>query len=150
MSDNWIVLIPTNPRTVPEAARQSRARNRFSEIAPDAEEIRLTVSGGVEFFDCGDNFKRVGCPVCSAEVSINWWQQRMDEDYDNGFKLAPYATPCCGAQVPLNELDYEWPQGFGRVALWARNANLGKLDCDHKRELEEILGIGLRVIYKRA
>jgi hypothetical protein len=48
----------------------------------------------------------------------------------------------------LNDLDYEWPQGFGCFALDARNPRIGRLDETHKRELEGILGTRLRVIYQ--
>lgn len=81
-------------------------------------------------------------------IPTSWWQDRMDEDYDDGFKLAAYRTPCCGAQHTLHDLAYEWPQGFGRFALDAMNPSLGKLEDRHRRELEEILGTKLRVIYR--
>ena len=72
----------------------------------------------------------------------------MDEDYREGFKLTSYSTPCCGAKVTLHELDYEWPQGFGRFALDVMNPNIGKLDDKYKLEFEDILGTKLRVIYQ--
>ena len=83
------------------------------------------------------------------EISGKWWNERMDDDYTKGkgFKLASYPTPCCGGQCTLHELIYEWPQGFGRFALEARNPNIGKLQERYKQELEEILGTKLRVIY---
>src|SRR5262245_6682895 len=117
MSDNWIALIPEDPQFVPEAANQNRARDRFAEIAPEADEIEIKVSENVEFFDCGANLERICCPSCRSEISDEWWQDCMDQDYDGGFKLAKYAVPCCGVSVTLNELDYDWPQGFGRFAL---------------------------------
>jgi hypothetical protein len=148
MSDNWIALIPEDPRFVPDVAKQRRARDRFAEIAPEAEEIEIKVSEKVEFFDCGSNFEHIRCRSCGTEIPVAWWQDQMDEDYDDGFKLAAYATPCCGKKSTLHELVYEWPQGFGRFALDALNPNIGKLDDKYKRELEEILGTKLRVIYQ--
>jgi hypothetical protein len=148
MSDNWIALIPENPRFVPDADKQRRARDRFAEIAPEADEIEIKVSENVNFFDCGGNFERICCPSCSEEIPIEWWQDRMDEDHGDGFKLAAYATPCCGKKSTLNELVYEWPQAFGRFALDAMNPNLGMLDDKYKRDFEEILGTKLRVVYQ--
>jgi hypothetical protein len=72
----------------------------------------------------------------------------MEEDYSNGFPLAKYATPCCNALRTLHELQYEWPQGFGRFALEAMNPNIGQLQERYKEEFEQILGISLRVIYR--
>ena len=148
MSDNWIALIPEDPRYVPDAAKQSRAHARFIEIAPNADEIAIKVSEKIEFFDCGGNFERILCPSCRSELPIDWWQDRMDEDYGDGFLLARYATPCCSAALTLHELVYKWPQGFGRFALEAENPNIGKLDDRYKKEFEEILGTKLRVIYQ--
>jgi hypothetical protein len=148
MSDNWIALIPEDPRFVPDAAKQRRARDRFAEIAPAADEIEVKISEKVKFFDCGANFECILCPSCGAEVPIAWWQDRMDEDYDDGFKLSAYATPCCGVNRTLHELVYEWPQGFGRFAIDAMNPNIGKLDDRYKHEFEAILGTKLRVIYQ--
>jgi hypothetical protein len=145
MSDNWIALVPENPRFVPKAAQQRRARDRFAEIAPDADEIET-----VQFFDCGANLERIRCPSCGSEISGDWWEERMDEDSDgeDGFKLASYAMPCCGKKHTLHELAYEWPQGFGRFALDAMNPNIGTLEDKYKREFEKILGTKLRVIYQ--
>ncbi|MBC8875548.1 MAG: hypothetical protein H8E44_39480 [Planctomycetes bacterium] len=149
MSDNWIALIPEDPRHVPDPARQTRARDRFTELAPDSEEIEIKVSDHIAFFDCGENFERIRCPSCDAEIPTEWWQERMDDDYgDNGFTLAQYPTPCCSAKHSLDQLIYEWPQGFARFSLDAMNPNIGRLDDQHKAEFEEILGTRLRVIYQ--
>jgi hypothetical protein len=146
MSDDWIQLIPEDPRFIPEPTKQKLARQRFAEIAPNADEIEIEVFERVEFFDCGANFERVRCPACGLEIPIEWWQDRMDEDYAEGFKLNTYATPCCGALCTLHELAYEWPQGFGRFRLRALNANIGRLEERHVAEFQEILGTMLRVI----
>jgi hypothetical protein len=148
MSDNWIILIPEDPRHVPSPERQERARGRFAEIAPQADEVKVNVTENAEFFDCGGNFERIICPSCRTEVPTEWWQDRMDEDFAAGFKLARYPMPCCREPYTLHELTYEWPQGFGRFALEAMNPNLGKLDDKYKMEFEEILGTPLRVIYQ--
>jgi len=149
MSDNWIILIPDDPNCVPDGARQTETRKRFSEIAPDADEIEAKVSGRVKFFDCGANLERIVCPSCSAEISCDWWQDRLDDDFSNdGFKLAQYSSPCCQTAHTLHELIYEWPQGFGRFSIEAMNPNIGELDGQRKKELEDLLGMPLRVIYQ--
>lgn len=148
MSDNWITLIPEDPRFVPEAERVERARARFAEIAPDADEIEVEVSDEVRFIDCGGNFECVRCPACRAEIPTEWWGDRMDEEFTGGCKLRDFATPCCGAQRSLNDLVYEWPQGFARFALSAMNPRIGRLDGRHVEEFEDILGTELRAIYR--
>ena len=148
MSDNWIALIPEDPRFMPEAEAQDRARQRFAQIAPDAQEIEAKDCGKIEFFDCGSNFERILCPSCHSEVPDAWWQARMDEDYSDGFQLTKYAMPCCGRPQTLDELVYEWQQGFARFVLEAMNPNSGELEAGHKSEIENILGTKLRVIYQ--
>ncbi len=148
MSDHWILLIPEDPSVVPTQERQLRARQRLSEIAPAADEINLIVSDSVEFFHCGVNFERVLCPSCGVEIPDGWWKERMNDDHEDGFKLSSYRSPCCGEQHTLHDLKYEWPQGFGRFALEAMNANIGELDEQRRQELERILATKLRVIYR--
>lgn len=148
MSDNWITLIPEDPRFVPDRTRQALARDRLAEIAPRADAITIEVYDRVEFFHSGSNFERILCPSCRCVIPVAWWQDRMDEDFDNGFKLAEYRTPCCGALRTLHDLVYDWPQGFGCFALEAMNPSIGKLEEGDRRELEEILGTKLRVIYR--
>ena len=148
MSDNWIALIPEDPHFVPDPAKRDRARDRFAQIAPDADKIDIKVSETVKFFDCGANFERILCPGCRTELPMSWWKKRMNEDYGDGFALAVYATPCCGTCCTLHDLVYDGTQGFGRFALDAMNPNIGKLDEQYKAEFEEILGTKLRVIYQ--
>ena len=73
----------------------------------------------------------------------------MDDDYEGGgFKLLPYEVPCCSAPHTLNELIYEWPQGFARFAINAMNPDIGELQKQHVDEFEDLLGTPLRVIYR--
>lgn len=149
VSDNWITLIPEDPRHVPERARQLRARERYAEIAPEADEITIEICDQPTFFDCGSNFGLIRCPSCASVIPVDWWGDRMDDDFEgDGFKLAAYPTPCCAASHTLHQLDYEWPQGFGRFALDAMNPNIGKLDERYRNKLEGILGTKQRVIYQ--
>ena len=46
MSDDWIVLVPADPRYEPEKTRQEKSRQRLSELALFAE--RAAALGGVD------------------------------------------------------------------------------------------------------
>ena len=148
MSDNWIIVIPEDPGFMPAITSQTRARDWFEHIAPNAEGIEIKISDTVEFFDCGANLERILCPSCGTEVSLEWWQQMMDDDYESGFKLQKYPTPCCSSSHTLHDLNYEWPQGYGRFALEVMNPGIVKLGDALIRELEQVLGCRLRVIYQ--
>lgn len=149
MSENWLILVPQDPQLVPQADRQAMARDRFAAMVPGADAIEVVVNHAIEFFDCGGNFERTLCPRCQSEIPDDWWQDRMEEDYEDGFKLASYILPCCSAKTSLHALVYESSQTFGRFALEAQNPNIEILEEAQKRELEEILGARLMVIYKR-
>jgi hypothetical protein len=93
MSETWIYLIPDDPRFIPDSSKQELARRRFSEVAPEAKEIELSVGESVKFQDCGANFERICCPSCHTEIPISWWQKCMNEDFDGqGFKVEVYIT----------------------------------------------------------
>jgi hypothetical protein len=148
VSDHTISLIPEDPEFIPSRNAQERARDRMGEIAPQAEAIEIRVCPTIEFFDCGENFEQVLCPSCGSAIPNKWWQDRMNEYDEDGFRLARYPTPCCGSPHTLHELAYDGPQGFGRFALTALNPNIGTLERGHQDELERILGTKLRVIYQ--
>jgi len=148
MSDNWITIILKEPNYVPEEIRRENARNRLMEIALKFDEVKIFFSDQISFFDCGSNFDRIGCPNCNSDLPGNWWQETMSSDFENDtFKLEKYLTPCCNYSFSLNELIYDWPQGFGKFAIRAVNPDIGLLEKKHILELENILGTELLVIY---
>ena len=148
MSDNWIILISENPRFVPEEQKRIQALSRFEEIVFDADEISAIIYPQIQFFDCGGNFDRVLCPSCHAVLDDIWWQDRMAEDDRDGYQLTAFSVPCCGTVCKLNDLDYHWPQGFGRFALDAMNPGIDTLDDQDRQQLEGILETKLKVIYQ--
>ncbi|MCY2963893.1 MAG: hypothetical protein NT069_09645 [Planctomycetota bacterium] len=148
MSDDWIVLVPEDPYFVPDLVRQSAARNRLAALVPAADEIVVTVSDVVQFFDCGSNFEQVFCPSCLSELPRRWWEGCMGEDSTDGFRLDSYRLPCCGNKCPLHQLVYDWPQAFGRFSLEAMNPDVGRLHDNDRRVLEEVLGTKLLVVYQ--
>jgi hypothetical protein len=147
VSENWIRLISVDPQYIPDLFQQKRAIKELAIIAPEAD-ITVQLYDTIQLFDCGGNFERVLCPSCKTEVSVDWWAERLNEDYENGFKLATYVLPCCNARCTFNEMVYEWPQAFGKFSLEARNPNIGMLNEKDKNVLEEILGTSLIVVYQ--
>jgi len=149
MSDNWIILIPEDPHHVPDQSRQEEAVCHFYSLAPDMDEDGLRVSERLLFFDCGANLQSIVCPHCGGEVSVDWWQEQIEDGYDEEFlSMRAYAVPCCGKAVTMADLKYDWPQGFARFGIEAMNPNIGELPAEEKARFEEILGVPLRVIYR--
>ena len=149
MSDNWIALVPEDPGFVPPAETHQPAIAMFQEIAPEADEIEIKLTETIQFFDCGANFEKITCPKCEKELPIDWWQDRMDDDYENnGFRLSEYSAPCCNESIRLDELRYDWPQAFARFGIDAMNPNIGELTDEQRTKFERILGTPLRTIYQ--
>jgi len=152
MSDNWFVVIPSDPEFRPNKDATSKAKQVFCAIAPLAEEIAVEHDADpIRFFDCGGNFSRTLCPGCGAEIATDTWHRFMDTDFDattRGFTLNRHETPCCQTQVTVNDLTYDWPQGFARFGFSAMNPDRDPLNPDEVARLETALGCPIRVIYR--
>jgi hypothetical protein len=70
----------------------------------------------------------------------------MDRAYGTNFRQLGITTPCCRATTSLNELRYDWPEGFARFELAAVEPEVYQVDEDLHRQLEECLGSPLRII----
>jgi len=150
VSDNWINLVPIDRDFIPEVEKQSLAKQHFASIAPEADEIEITVLDYAKLFDCGGNLKTVTCPTCQGSIDPFDWEDWADEcdSEDAGFKFIKFKMPCCGASHSLDELQYDWPQAFGRFAIEALNPDIGQLTPEQIQQFEQILGCKLHVIYQ--
>ena len=147
MSDDFIVVVPRDPMLVPTREAQRRVAEVLCRLAPNAEDSTAEASEDIQLFDCGENFERLSCPLCSADLSIDWWHERLDDDAKgDGFQLAPYKLPCCGGTATLNELIYDWPQAFGRFRWEVANPDIGALSDADKSALEAAAGFELVLI----
>ena len=119
MSDHNLCFVPVDPRFVPDQPSQDAAVALLRAAWPDARDVEADSSVRVVFRDCGENFERVLCPHCSTEIDVGPWQQLIDSDYSeaDGFRLNAMPMRCCGQPSTVNDLVYEWPQGFSRFAL---------------------------------
>jgi hypothetical protein len=149
MSDDFIVLVPSDPKFAASLDAQKRVAAILRRLAPSADSIEPEVSEAIRFHDAGSNFESISCPRCAAEIGIDWWHDRMDDDaIDEGFRLERYPAPCCGAPLTLNELEYESPQAFSRTSWTVQNANVVELDATARHELEAAAGTRLVAVYQ--
>jgi hypothetical protein len=148
MSDNWLILIPESPEFVPSKDARDRALALFRKIAPQADEIKVELSDRPRFIDCGVNLETISCPGCKQELDMEWWNDWMSTEFDEGFPLKPKALPRCGIEGSPNDLVYDWRQGFARFSLKAMNPDIEDLSADVGREFETILGCGIRKIWQ--
>jgi hypothetical protein len=148
VSDNYIILIPQAPTFIPTAAAIKKSVALFKKLAPKADEIKSETTDHPRFIDCGENFQSISCPKCGANLDNDWWQDWMSEEAEADFPLRPATLPCCAAKVTLNDLKYDWPQGFARFSLEAMNPNIPGLTPVQITEFESILGCPLRNIFR--
>jgi len=150
MSDYNAIVIPVEPRFVPKKAAVAKAVAILRKLAPKADEIEPVIEETVVFRDCGENFDRIRCPACRAEIDLDEWQEWMDGDWSEarGFSLRRIVVPCCKRSMTLNDLAYEEAQGFSRFALYARNPDK-ILSRAAVAKLEAALGCKLRIIHNR-
>lgn len=151
MSDSWLIVIPADPGFLPDGTQDAQLQRTLSALVPKAEEIGVeTEPGAIRFFDCGENFERVCCAACGEELDMDAWSDWMGADYGSGpgFTLGARRMACCGVDATLNDLDYDWPQGFASYAVSARNYDRQPLSDAEVASLARALGSPVRIIYR--
>jgi hypothetical protein len=150
MGDHWLILIPTDPEWVPDADQAAKAREVIDQLTPDRDgKIETYAPGRVVFVHCGENFETISCPACGATLDIRWWHTGMDAVYDSrtgSLGALDVITPCCGAATTLNDLDYNFPQGFASWWIQVHYANRLWLDDAERARVESALSHPLREI----
>jgi hypothetical protein len=146
MSDNWLKFVPTDPYWQPPADAAKAASDLLSSFVPEADEIRTEFSDECGFIDPGGNFESVNCPVCKAEV-MQWWIDAIDAAARENFRNLETVVPCCGTEVSLNDLHYDWPAAFGRFVLEAMNPNVRDTTPEQDRVLADRIGHPLRKVW---
>jgi len=146
MSDNYLRLIPVSPEYIPDALVSEEVQRLFTSFVPHADEVHVMITNEIKFIDQGSNWERVTCPICGSELGVRWWQEAMDTAYVTKFTNLIVVLPCCHNERSLNNLRYEWPAGFARFVLQARNPNTD-LNEAQIHALEQKLGCALRKIW---
>jgi hypothetical protein len=143
MSDTVKFLIPSDPFYTPSMTQCDAIENVIPAGAV------LETSGKMQFADAGENFERVRCPFCHADL-MEWWNEAIDAAYseDAGFTKLAVIMPCCGNESSLNDLEYFWAQGF-----YSAKISFCFDDIEDERDLLEkmkaVTGISWRVITAR-
>ena len=123
MSDSFVRWIPVDPSFVPSEDARGRAVAWLRERAPNADEVWGALTPDIRFVDCGGNPERISCPRCGVAID-HWWPGAMGRAAETRFDKREVVVPCCGADTCLEDLRYEWPVGFARFVLEARNARI--------------------------
>lgn len=100
MSVNLLTLIPTDSRGCPSTECDSVIVSAVAEIVPLADDIAVTRFEEVSFVDAGANFERVLCRASGTELSIAWWQDRMEAAHAAQFEELVVLFPPTLTQRP--------------------------------------------------
>lgn len=142
LSDEQLILIPTNPTYVPSEDQLNKALSELASAWPDAKFrlvhvrkelwewdeppsvlVQAVTRDKVDFVHGFENFMAVYCPKCGQEIDMDTWGQATSRAREKDYADLAYETPCCKFRTTLNELRYDWPAGFARFSLTMMNTN---------------------------
>jgi hypothetical protein len=66
---------------------------------------------------------------------------------NNARLVLNFTTPCCGALVSMNDLNYVWPAAFASFVLEAMNPDVKDLTLVQEQELAACLGCQIRKVW---
>src|SRR5579884_1054426 len=82
-----------------------------------------------------ENFEATYCPFCQSDITDWWWQElHVWTDRADQRDLTT-TTPCCRRATSLNDLDFDWPQGFACVGFRLLNPGVD-LEPEKLRQVE--------------
>ena len=146
MSDNWLQFVPVNPKYQPSRQAAEKAKLLLATFVPRAKEVNVEFTDNIRFFNPCGNWSGVNCPACGQNANA-WWGNAMDQAFHGQFTELEVKTPCCGATVSLNEMDYIWPAAFGSFVLEAMNPNVTDLTAVQEQQLAFCLGCKLLKVW---
>ncbi len=145
MSDNIMYLLAADPLAMPSVERREWTELLVRNLCPGAHEIVVHADDLPELYLAMTNLEATYCPHCAANLD-EWWPQAVDTWWKGGRRDLGAVVPCCREPTSLNELDYDWPQGFARFAIEILNPSHdlepGELDT-----ISRAAGMLLRVVW---
>ena len=139
-----IRMIPGEEMTVFSGTASDRAVEILNRCIR-ADSVTVSVYETPVFVDCGSNLEKIICPICGAEVPMDWWGEAMDTASATEFTDLRAELPCCGAQASLNDLMYDFPCGFARWVLEIAEP-ADEIPAAILSELASVLGEELRTV----
>ncbi len=113
-----------------------------------ADSVEIKYHGQISFIDCGGNLESITCPCCGAELSSDWWGEAMEQAAQSEFENLETIVPCCNREMSLNELEYDFPCGFGKWEIDIWNPQ-GELTTEIIQELAKMSGVEVKVVKAR-
>ncbi len=157
MSDDALKIIPKNPHIIPAADTHEAAVKELERLLPEGERCRVKVYEALAFIDAGVNLEAVVCPKCGKKTQLDysasrdwgydWWRDVANQLNYTSPSEVNSTMPCCGGEVNMLDMEFDWPAGFARFELSIWNPNISSnLDDQQLAKLEAILGCELRQV----
>jgi len=156
MSDNYLRLIPADPRYVPPDDLAAAAVGIASRALPDADVIQAERHAEPVFIDQGANLEAIICPACRLRTVIfgqddaiqQWWDELVDALQGTSAADVEVHMACCGATVLFPELEFDWPAGVASFEISVRNPGIGNpLDEAVVAQIEVTLGCRVKQVW---
>ncbi len=81
------------------------------------ESFQLQEFHGIQFLDCGNNLKRVTCPLCGKSIDLKKWHEFYDDAFSKEYDpMKNYDLPC-EHSFPLHALKYKEKCGFATCVI---------------------------------
>jgi hypothetical protein len=142
----YLRFIPVDPAYDPPLVGDQQARQFLASFLPSSAEITSHRYSTIHFVDAGSNWEPIHCPRCGAILEDEAWGHLVDQASVTQFTNLSAMMPCCETASSLNDLRYEWPVGFARFILQARNPD-ADVSQAQLHLLESVLGCPLRKIW---
>ena len=149
MSDSILKLIPKDPKYITKREVLEKAKDKLASFVPRADEVSIKIRNDIVFVDPGLNFNKISCPKCLTNITDWWSKDGMGVANGDHFESLIVTMPCCKSELSLNELIYDWPAGFSRFSLEARNPQIKDLSEDQIHIIEKYLDSPLIKIWAR-
>jgi hypothetical protein len=158
MSDNYLRIIPAEPKLVPPEAVATRILALVRPAFPEADTVAAESHPHPVFVDQGANLEAVLCAACrrrlqcepTAEASAvwDWWLDLADRLRDGSVADVQVTMPCCQAVVPFTALEFDWPAGVASFEISIMNPGVsGGPSVDLQRQLEVLIGCPIKCIW---
>lgn len=149
-SGHQLVIIPTDTKFQPTDELIKSILGLLQKEYPNCEIVSEKYNS-VTFVDQGQNFEIVSCNHCNKELSVGFWQEKMNDSYDKtNFNDLSFKTNCCGKMSNLNDLIYDGDCGFASYSVYVEDA---EYDIDFVNELKlklsNILTFKFKIFWRR-